>query len=190
VAFYPGFTWLRRTFEGVAPGGDDDITSYGLSLGAKAGFGPVEVRAEFNYGQNWRNAGLLDSASLSFAALNARAVLDPMPGVVNRVLDTTSWAGWIDVGIELGIATLQLRYGIMKAENDDSPNPRSRYEFTSQSYGASLPINVAKGFIISPEIMFFDEGDDPAPLITGLPPGLSVNWGRQIQYAVQFQFVF
>jgi hypothetical protein len=190
VAFYPGFTWQRRSFEGVAPGGDDDIEVYALSLGAKTGFGPVSVTAEFNYGENWKNAGILDGGAISFAALNSQAVLDPTPGVVNRVLDTTSWGSFIDVGIELGIATLQLRYGIMKVENDDNPNPQFQYEFTAQSYGASLPINVAKGFIIRPEIMFSDEGDDPAPLITGLPPGVSVNWGRQIQYAVQFQVIF
>jgi hypothetical protein len=49
---------------------------------------------------------------------------------------------------------------------------------------------VAKGLIVRPEIMFYDEGDDPAPLLTGFPPGVSVNWGRQIQFALNFQVFF
>ncbi|MCP4683639.1 MAG: hypothetical protein GY864_15015 [Desulfobacterales bacterium] len=167
VALYPSFCYAKRTFQDVAPGCDDEVAGYGLSFGAKGGFGPATITFEYNQGENWRNIGLRDGTT-SFAMVNSTAFL-----VGNDVEDTESWGAFIDVGIKFGIATLQLRYGTMESENDGT-----NQDWDSTGYGVSVPFAVAKTFVIRPEIMFYEEeanGNDA---------------GEQMQYGVQFQIVF
>jgi hypothetical protein len=181
VAWYPGFIYLNRTFDGVLAGDDDDVDAWGFSIGAKAGWGPITIVAEAQAGENWGDMGLNDAAT-SFAMVTSGSQT-VLVGTQNKVFDTEMFAGFIDVGFKFGIATLQARFGVTTSENTDPAGVASDYEFKSTAFGLSLPINIAKGFIIRPEAMWYDEGDEPVG-------GVVTDWGKQAQYGVQFQVVF
>jgi hypothetical protein len=178
VRIYPGFLWQRRVVDIPAGGtGDDSIDSYIGSLGVAAGFGPLFVNAEGNWGKNWGNTrgliGISQPAKISSARI--------LPGN-NDMNDAETYSWWIELGMKFGPVTPTLIYGAMKTKNKLDVDIDD--EAKSQMYGISIPIDLAKGFRLRPEIMWYDDGDYK---VTGTD---SQDLGKYAIYGVQFQITF
>ena len=176
VSFYPSFLYQRRTVDFLAEhmdGIDNHIDTYIGSLGVLAAFGAFQFSAEGNWGQNWSNTG--GGMGVSPPARNSAAT------IYDRQLDnTTTYGWWVDGSYRVGIATPHIVYGQMKSEGDKNP---MRYK--SWFWGISIPIQVAKGFSLAPEFMWYDDGDDNRGA-----DEIRVNNGKYAIYGVQFQFRF
>ena len=178
VSIYPSFLYQRRKVDFLTnhpdiDGIDNHIDTYIGSLGVLAGFGPFQFSAEGNWGQNWSNTG--GGMGVSPPARKSAAT------IYNRQLDnTTTYGWWVDGSYRLGIVTSHIMYGQMKSEGDKNP---MRYK--SWFWGISIPIQVAKGFSLAPEFMWYDDGDDNRDAWDN-----RVNNGRYAIYGVQFQFRF
>ena len=176
LKIYPSFLWQKETFDNVASGYDDEITSWAGSLGFILGVGPLEINVEGVYGSNMGNT----SVTLGFGS--AGNVPDHTGAKLNGTeIDDSKFAqGFIDLGFKLGVAEPHLIYGIQNAQGDDLP-----YDYTSQMYGVSIPIDLAKGFRLRPEFMWYDKGDENTD-----SSGNKVNNGTEQIYGVQFQITF
>jgi hypothetical protein len=176
ISIYPSFLYQRRTVDFLADdmdGIDKHIDTYIGSLGVLAGFGPFQFSAEGNWGQNWSNTG--GGMGVSPPARNSAVT------IYDRQLDnTTTYGWWVDGSYRLGIVTPHIMYGQMKSEGDKNP---MRYK--SWFWGISIPIQVAKGFSLAPEFMWYDDGDDNRDAGDN-----RVNNGKYAIYGVQFQFRF
>ena len=189
VHLYPGIMWQRRgvdnafSFLDRTQAIDDNITTWIGSLGAKAGFGPFSISGEFNYGQNWENtrglAGVSAPATLAFASVKST-------GAINNA-DTYSW--WVDLAYKFGPVTPTLIYGQMKTKNliGTALLGDVDIEAKSQMYGISIPIDLAKGFRLRPEFMWYDDGDLSLNNVSGNP---STSLGKYVIMGVQFQITF
>lgn len=58
-------------------------------------------------------------------------------------------------------------------------------DYRCQMYGVSVPIDVAKGFRIRPEVMWYDDGNKNKS-----STGAKSNDGNYSIYGVQFQITF
>jgi len=178
VSIYPSFLYQRRTVDFLSEpasyaGVDNQIVTYIGSLGVLAAFGPFQLSAEGNWGQNWSNTDM--GIGVSPPARNSAATLH------NHQLDnTTTYGWWVDGSYRLGIVTPHLLYGQMKSEGDKNP---MRYK--SWFWGISIPIALADGFNLVPEFMWYDDGDDNRDASEN-----RVDNGRYAIYGVQFQFRF
>jgi hypothetical protein len=185
VQVYPGFLYQHKSFNvtpvsGVTTGNPDtSIDTIVGSLGIKAGFGPFAIAAEGNYGQNWGNTpsviGFSPAGLLSTAYLNDKG----------EVQNTDTYSFWVDVSFKFGPITPHVMYGQMKSKMDGKfyNTGTSDMEAKSQMIGFSVPIQLAKGFSIRPECVWYDDGD-----ISSNQP--SVHCGKYAIYGVQFQITF
>ncbi len=178
ISIYPSFLYQRRKINFLSEhpdcdGIDNHIDTYIGSLGIMAAFGPFQMSAEGNWGQNWSNTG--GGMGVSPPARNAAAT------IYNRQLDDTrTYAWWVDGSYRLGSVTPHLMYGQMKSEGNKNP-----MAYKSWFWGISIPINVAKGFQLIPEFIWYNDGDDNRDTFNN-----RVNNGKYAIYGVQFQFRF
>jgi hypothetical protein len=187
LTIYPGFMYAKKSWDDVAPGSDDEVKTYALSLGAKFAAGPFTFRAEYNTGENWGNQDFLGIGVENAGGLGAAiAYLD---GVGNtKIEDSDMDAWWVDVSFKVAPATIHLIYGQQDYENAAfgglvAGNKISR-EQTVKMYGISVPIPVAKVFIIRPELMFYDLDEKE------VENGPDIDRGKYMILGVQFQIVF
>ncbi len=187
IKLYPSAFYHKSTFDDVAGSSDDDeIVSYGLSLGIKAGFGPLTIQAEINQGENWGNSqGLF--APLVFpqvygghgAEMSASMGADIDSN--GKVTDAELLGYWIDVSFKAGMATPHLIYGSQSCERDVSG---AKTDWDVYMYGLTVDIPMAKGFLVRPEIMFYDNGDD------NKVNGTKYDFGKEMVAGVQFLIAF
>ena len=178
VSLYPGFLWQQRTVDAnstVPAAADDSLTTYIGSLGVKAGFGGLSIAAEGNWGQNWGNTRALIGTSApamwSAATLNA-------DGSTNN---TETYGYWFDVGYKFGPVNPHVIFGQMKSKVDFGNN---KIDTSSTVWGFSIPIDLAKGFRVRPELMWYDDGEFQLQ-------GQDVeDQGKYAIYGVQFQITF
>jgi hypothetical protein len=170
---YPSLMWQTRTVDKVEMTGDKIITYIG-SLGFKAGYGSFVFSGEGNWGKNWGNtAGYM---GYTYPAMFSSAGY--RDGEVN---DTETYSFWLDLAYKIGIATPHLIYGEMRTKN---AYLEMDFDSKSKMYGVSCPIQLAKGFSIRPEVMFYDEG---VVKVTGNEDYLA---GKYMIAGVQFQIAF
>ncbi|MDQ1335781.1 MAG: Porin [Thermodesulfobacteriota bacterium] len=180
VHLYPGILWQRRGVDGASYIGhpvDSTVTTWIATIGTKMGFGPFAFSGEFNYGENWGNtrglAGYSQPARVSSASLKR-------DGAINNA-ETYSW--WVDLAYKFGPITPNLIYGQMKTKNKAFGTDLST-DAKSQMYGISVPIDLAKGFRLRPELMWYDDGDYKTDTLP------SQNLGKYMIAGVQFQITF
>jgi hypothetical protein len=157
LTLYPGVMFANKTFslnDGVQDDADDTITTYVVSMAAKASFGNVCIKGEINVGQNWGNQDFLA------IGLENRDFGGAMAIAGNKIEDTSMYAGWIDAGISMGAAEIHTILGIQNYTNDMEPdNDEDNFEQTVMMFGFSVPVKVAQNFKIRPEIMLYDLGE-------------------------------
>jgi hypothetical protein len=184
--FEPSLTWLQQEYDQVAAGSDDDITIWGYALGMKAAFGPVGITAEIAGGENLANGNTVTATALTF---NTAAAVGYIPvGSTNlKIADSDIFAGFIDFSFKFGPATLHAIYGYQQVDNDGDPavaNDAGEFDQAYQMIVFNLPISVAKGFTITPEIAFYDY-DDNAEVA-----GAQIDYGDLFVIGVRFKLAF
>ena len=181
VHIYPSFLYQHRTVD--LPAGstvNEDLDTYIGSLGIKAGFGPFGIAAEGNYGNNWGNTrGLFGTPAFNNSAVSLASAVVKNNGQIN---DAETYSFWFDLSYKFGPVTPHLMYGQMKSKNENAAG--RKMEARSQMWGFSVPIDLAKGFRVRPEIMWYDNGD------TSTEGSASLDNGRFAIYGVQFQITF
>jgi len=180
-AIYPSFLYQHRTVD--LPAGNtvnNDIDTYVGSLGFKAGFGPFGIAAEGQFGNNWGNTRGQIGGPHNPAAVLANAVIKDN----NQINDAETYSFWFDFSYKFGPVTPHLIYGQMKKKNEDAFN--YNVEAKTQMWGFSVPIVLAKGFQVRPEIMWYDDGDNS----NDNPAVASDDNGKYAIYGVQFQITF
>ncbi len=178
ISIYPSFLYQRRKVDVLSgppsyAGIDNRIDTYIASLGILASLGSFQISAEGNWGQNWSNTGCGIGVSPP-ARYSAATIYD------HRLDNTTTYAWWADGSYRLGMVTPHIVYGQMKSEGDRNP---MRYK--SWFWGISIPIEMARGFTLVPEFMWYDDGNDNRNAWNN-----RVDNGRYAIYGVQFQFRF
>jgi hypothetical protein len=179
VYFYPSFMYQHRTVDIIGTGGgsvDNDLDSYIGSLGFRFGMGPVSFVGEGNWGKNWGNTrGLIGN---SLPAIISSAMLDPF---TNRIDDADTYSYWFDLSYRFGVITPHLVFGEMSTSNK-----YLGFDLDSKSrmWGFSVPIDLAKGFRIRPEVMWYDDGELKIENVGNL------DNGKYAIYGVQFQVTF
>ncbi|MCF8143357.1 MAG: porin [Deltaproteobacteria bacterium] len=176
VHLYPGFLYQHRTVDrlGTAYAGvDNSIDTWIGTLGAKLGLGPFGLSGEFNYGENWGNTRGLAGTSPSIIGGMASATLKNN----GQIHDAETYSFWVELSYKFGPITPSLMYGQQKSENETAAGVDR--DIRTQMWGISVPIDLAKGFRVRPELMWYDDGDD-----------LGVDYGKYAIYGVQFQITF
>jgi hypothetical protein len=182
VKIYPSIMWQRQSFDDVASG-DDSINSWGAALGAIFGIGPVDLRGEFNYGQNVGNTRGAFNVGPHGMPGGTAALIQTGATNTTSIFDTTSWGWWIDASMKMGFGTPHLVIGQARNENDEAP-VANQWETTTMMIGVSCPISLAKGFTLIPEIFYWDNGDDNKSGST------TVDNGTEWTYGVEFMVAF
>ena len=181
VSIYPGILYQHRTVDNATPAGvNNDLDTIVGSLGAKAGFGPFGVSAELNYGQNWLNSRALVGST----AYGNTAVALSMAGLNNsgKINNATTYGWWVDLNYKFGPITPHVILGSMGTKRDNAASAEQKT--TTYMYGLSVPIDLAKGFRIRPELMWYDNGE------LKTDGSASVDNGKYMIAGVQFQITF
>ena len=185
VKIYPSILWQQRTFDKLVNSSiDDSVSTYAGSLGLKFGMGPFMLSAEGQYGKNWANSRCLIGGSPT-ARNSGITAYRPTVTSDYRLDDTTNWGYWLDLAFKFGPVTPHLIFGQMNASGDDNP-----VYYRSMMYGVSVPIQLAKGFSVRPEFMWYDDGDSNTSWDNTTATQAKVNSGSYGVYGVQFQITF
>jgi hypothetical protein len=181
----PSATYLEQSYDQVAPGDEDSITIWGLALGVRAGFGPVTLSGEINYGQNFANGNYTGAGHAGYAAAAPAIALAWVNDAGSRQISDSDYLGWwLQADFNFGPATLKMAYGQENIQNDVGPLANDDIDVTRRGYAVALPIKVAKGFTIMPNVIYFDE-DDSAQI-----GPLNVDFGDVLLVGVQFNLKF
>jgi hypothetical protein len=193
VSVYPGLLYNKKTWDDVAPGQDDAITTSLYSLGVKYATGPFGVAAEYTGGTNPGDADLLtDGTYFGYgppsgfgAGLDMAAVVDS----TGKVSDTDLSAWWVDLSYKFGYNTIHAMYGQQSIENDSVPCALTggtdvKIENTRTWMGLNVWIPLSKHMIVIPELNFWDYGDRK---IQGLA---DQELGKATIYGIGWLFIF
>lgn len=203
VSVYPGLLYNKKTWDDVAAGQDDTITTSLYSLGVKYAMGPFGVAAEYTAGTNPGDADLLTDGTYAgygsgspFPAAIPAGVFGTgfdMAAVVDStgcVSDTDLSAYWVDLSYKFGYNTIHAMYGSQSIENDSVPylpflGPNDlKMENTRTWMGLNVWIPLSKHMIVIPEVNFWDYGDRQ---IEGLD---DVELGKATIYGIGWLFIF
>jgi len=178
ISLYPGFMYQNRTIDVINSAYsrfDDSLDSYAGSLGVKGGFGPLGFAAEGTWGRNLGNTrGLIGTSA---PAMIASALPNP-DGVINNA---TTYGYWFDAWYKIGAVTPHVMFGQLHSNVDSN---YQELKATSTMWGFSIPIDLAKGFTVRPELMWYDDGE-----ISYAGSDLQ-EFGSYAIYGVQFQITF
>ncbi len=183
VKLYPSFLWQQKNFDQVPSGIDDSLTTYIGSLGVNAGFGPFAIAAEGNWGRNWGNTNGSMGNSPSAIGRNVAGYRMASATLMdnNKIHDAETYSFWFDASFKFGPVTPHLMYGQQKTKNKTYDQLST--DCKTQFWGFSVPIDLAKGFRLRPEFMWYDDGKTKTN-------GSDYNNGKYAIYGVQFQITF
>jgi hypothetical protein len=196
VSLAPGFTWQTVQYEwdpqcANYQGDEADLDVWLFSIPVKfAPGGPISLSAEISWGENIGNGSYTSGVYWGGPTLAAQwdNVVDATGNVVTQFADTEFLGFWADLAWKMHpIATAHFIYGLQEAKNDDRSAQANRWTNTRYCYGISVPIAVAKTFIIRPEVFYYDYGEFER---NGMVNPINGDLGSQILAGVQFQIVF
>ena len=190
VSIFPSFAYQHRSFDNTSYLGrpiDNNLTSYIGSLGAKAGFGPFGIAIEGNWGQNWGNlrglAGVSPSVGWNAAGAGTGAIACATVDSNNKINNAETGSFWIDLSYKFGPVEPHVMFGMQKSKNK-LLGTQTNINAQTSMIGFSVPIDLAKGFRIRPEAMWYDDGKGK---IDGQK---SQDFGKYGIYGIQFQITF
>ncbi|MFC1884401.1 hypothetical protein ACFL2O_06510 [Thermodesulfobacteriota bacterium] len=199
--FEPGFSWSKVKYdEGHVPGAKDEDKAFyvwAAALGVQFSYGPFTLTAEGTIGENLATANY----GGPFAADGPGGVyfgpeLDVSSDFEDWMLvDSEDLSFFIDLGFEAGPATIHAIYGYQETEvfygwwSGSWPDKHGEINCRRQMYGVSVPVQVARIFIIRPELFVYDWGK------TDIPDWDAAFWrdipyGKEIIGGVQFLVEF
>lgn len=182
VQLWPSVTYTQQKYDQVGPGREDSVDIWGIALGGRVATGPLTFDAEIGFGENLGVGNYVGAAMAVPAGFSSNAMI----GGNDAINDAKVTAWWLDVGWKIGPATLHGIVGSATYKREDDPMAAgTNLDQTTWMYGISLPISVAKGFTIRPEIMGYD-------LDSGATVGNTTerNYGKEYIVGVQFMLVF
>jgi len=172
VSLFPAAAWGQVKWQDLPSGYDDSATGWYAVLPVKVVAGPFTGLFQVGYGQNLQT--ILNPGNTNSFQQFVR--------VAGQVKNTTGVNAFMDLGWTFGPVTPHLFFGFDNADNNDAwragDSNNRRY-----SYGAAVNYIVAPGFMISPELTYFDFGK--APNTVGSP-----DIGKDWMAGVQFVFAF
>jgi hypothetical protein len=187
----PGFSWAKGKHDegsqNIGAGTSFDV--WAAVLGIRYSIGPFTLTAEGTIGENLANDAYLRPLGV---------------GIFNDINwdlhDSEDIAFFFDLAYKVGPAEIHAIYGYQSTDiytwaqfiSGDPAAPtidlrEGEIEFETQMLGLSIPITVARTFIIRPEIFYYDWGKRDAPNWPGL---FDYPFGHEIIGGVQFQVVF
>jgi hypothetical protein len=187
---YPSVTYLKQSYDQVSAGREDTVDVWGGSLAARWAVGPLTFDAEVTYGQNLGNASYSGGGGTVPLGFSANALVAGNDSINDA--DVTAW--WLDVGWKIGPATIHGIVGSMKIKRDDDPTSTvlasgiatgTNLDTNRWMYGISVPIAIAKGFTVRPEIMGYDW--DTSATVGNAS---EVDFGKEYIVGVQFELIF
>lgn len=164
VGGYFGF----QTYDRYMAGESDSVTSYVLGARGKFNFGPAYVNFCVAFAQNGADYGL--SLANKYAAAQDTSGAD--------VEDATSIMGALVFGAKLG-ASLGIEAGVGYLSNSVDVGGEENTG-DAMTYYVQLPITVAQGFFVVPEVSIFDLGENDNGATT-TENGQRVDFGAKIQ---------
>jgi hypothetical protein len=195
----PGFSWAKAKQDeaGLGLGQDSSFVAWAAGLDAKFSMGPFSVAAEGVFGHNLERVsgwGIF----IAPGTMSATGAVGPEIDSNLNMEDSENILFWIDAAFKVGPATIHAIYGLQDSDTFytwfDTNAVRWRegeVESTRQMYGISVPITVAKVFIIRPEVFYYDWGDIDVPPASVPFTGIGdTPLGNEIIGGVQFQVVF
>ena len=192
VYIEPGFTWSKHKYDEGSRnlGAATSWNTFGFSLGFKFGVGPFSMAGEGIYGRNLANGD-------GWAAFTGAGfgVLGPEYDNQWDFENSEDMAFWLDAGFKVGPADIHLIYGFQNTEGFitwfDGDWREGEVEWTRQMLGLSVPITVAKVFIIRPELFWYNWGDLDADEDFNAWNGTNdVPMGNEIVGGVVFMVIF
>lgn len=182
---FPSVFFQRQTYDNVASKGIDDVDSWGASIGAKRGFGPVVVSFEYGRGQNWGNTKMSQSGSP--AGDNAAGVTYLNDRGRNTLANNDNENYWIDVGYRFTAGEVKGTIHFIAGESNSTIDDINQ-GYSSSMVGISAPMDlpwIARGFRIRPEIFVFDHGNSDFRA-----NDRKVEQGNETIVGVQLQYTF
>lgn len=178
----PSATWSRFEYDQLPWEGDASYNIWGFSLGTDASFRMFSFGAEITWGENLGGGNYR-------GAEGARPAFYVDSSGNTNVADAETIAWFVDVGFRFGSNKINVMYGQKDTENDGDPSvPRASdpfdFKLKMSFYGISWRIDVAKGFIIRPELMFYEWGNDTTAY------GKTFNRGKTWLLGLQFNLIF
>jgi len=193
----PGFMWAKGKNDesGGGIGRASAFTIWAFGLDAKFSMGPFSIAAEGLIGQNMANGtgyGIVLAPTFS-----GTFVTGPEYDNHWNFNDSEDILFWVDAAFKAGPATIHAIYGFQDTDGffdwqDGGGEWREgEVEWTRQMLGISVPITVAKVFIIRPELFYYDWGEIEVPSSSRIWTGINdMDMGHEIVGGVQFQVVF
>jgi len=190
----PGFMWAKATQDEASRGigAQSAFTLWAVGLDAKFSMGPFSIAAEGLIGQNLsRGTGY----GVVLAPVFGTGATGPEYDNQWDFNDSEDIMFWIDAAVKAGPATIHAIYGYQDTDAfftwNDGDWREGEVEWTRQMIGISVPITVAKVFIIRPEVFYYDWGEIHMPADSRVWTGiLDQDMGHEIVGGVQFQVVF
>jgi hypothetical protein len=187
VKIVPSGSLLMKEYDAVTPGNDDDLDIWAVSLAGMLSFGPVTITGEIQGGEN------TDSTVSNLTGTDG-----PVPTVyvdalgATRIADANYLGYWADIAFKFGKATFHGIIGGQQMDCDGSPVDRdaAEYDSTRAMYGITVPIMVSPGFFITPELMFYDYGNDNERWNTTTGTWDIWDDGEERIFGVQFKLIF
>ena len=162
VSISPSFSFNTFEVEGVT---DEAVQGWTLGLNFDYALEAVKISGEAFYGANIfyvHDVGVIQT-------------VDHTPTVVAGEVDedTTGYGGFLQVSVPFEPMTLNVGAGMEVASNDDKG---TEDEETATSYFVNVNYKATENLTITPEISFFDFGEDWAGLDNGTETYYGVNW--------------
>ena len=150
--------------EETATDATEKIDSYLLGLSASYSIGAMYLRGLVYFGQNlaaFGSASPFSNATYGFSpALHTTAT-----GVAVEDAENFGWFGVMGYKFT-DMFSVEAGYGQRKSEIDD-PLLGGTWKDKKSAFVVFFPISVTRTFIITPEVLWTDEGDFEGPLVAG-----------------------
>jgi len=177
-----------QTYSAIYSAGQDyDVNSWVAGLRGKFNFGPAYVNFCGWYAQNAGNYGLgVRGAEFTHPVAGPVDTSSIAVDSATATEDATTYAAALAIGSKFNdMVAIEAGIGYIHSEVDD-PTPGSNVtaETAATTYYVQLPITLAPGVFVVPEISIFDLGDGE---ITGLT---SADQGQVAWYGAKFQINF
>jgi hypothetical protein len=109
------------------------------------------------------------------------SIASALPNPDGQINNATTYGYWFDVWYKLGPVTPHVLFSQLKSSVDLN---YQTLDAKSTMWGFSIPIDLAKGFRVRPELMWYDDGQ-----IQYGGNDLQ-DFGKYAIYGVQFQITF
>lgn len=152
----------------------ESVDSYVFGLGGAVTFGPAQLKASAYMAQNSASAGATGGYIMTNPHANGGA---PLLDGNGKIVDNDEFGGLVVLVYNINdMLSAEFGYGM---RNNELENNNQKLESSVKSYYINLPIQVADGFSITPEIGMVDGGDLKATGAADVDQGSDTYFGAK-----------